>query len=592
MFFFLSSFAQMDKNQALARQYYSTGAYDKAAALYEELWKEDQSNYYYYNSLFNSLVRLNDYEKLEEIAKKQQKKFKDDIRYKVDLGYVYSLNNQSKKADDVFQNAIDDLTASESDIRNLASKFISYRKEDYAIKAYEKGNQLLKNDIKFAYELGNTYLRNNNAAKAVENWLLLVNDSEKQLSRVQNILSANISKEGLADELETQLYQAVQKNSSKDVYPELLVWLFTQQNDYESALVQAKALDRRKNEDGRRIISLAYNAVREGMYDAAIEAYEYVIDKGDGSAYYKKAKSELLNTRKLKVTTTPNFTDDDISLLKSAYTDYLDKFGRTAANASTLRELAHLEANYLHNLATAISTLEELIKTPGLKQTLKNEIKLDLGDYYILDGDVWESTLLYAQVDKDEKDSPLGEDARFRNARLSYFKGEFEWAQAQLTVLKGATTELIANDALDLSVFIMDNLGLDTTVIPMEMYARAELLGSQNKPAEALISLDSILTEYPGHVLSDDVLFKKAKIEFQQRNYEKALSYLEQILKDHGEDILADNAAFMAGDISQFYMNDEDKAQEYYKLIITDYSESVLVVEARKRYRTIRGDGV
>ncbi|MCB0538462.1 MAG: tetratricopeptide repeat protein, partial [Bacteroidetes bacterium] len=222
----------------------------------------------------------------------------------------------------------------------------------------------------------------------------------------------------------------------------------------------------------------------------------------------------------------------------------------------------------------------------------KNTLKLELGDIYILDDNVWEATLLYAQVDKDEKDSPIGEDARFRNAKLSYYKGEFEWSQAQLKILKGATTELIANDAIDLSVFIMDNLGLDSITTTMEEYSKAELFALQNRNEEALQTLDDILKTYPGHALTDDVYYKKAQIYFSKNNYEKAVEMLNAILLNHKEDILADNAAFMLGDIYQNYLMDKEKAMKYYKLIITDYSGSVLLVEARKRYRALRGDNI
>ena len=257
-----------------------------------------------------------------------------------------------------------------------------------------------------------------------------------------------------------------------------------------------------------------------------------------------------------------------------------------------MRELALLEAYYIHDMTAAISILNEAINLPNLPRKVKNEIKLDLGDFYVLDGDVWEATLIYAQVDKEEKDSPLGEDARYRNARLSYYKGEFEWAQAQLGILKGATTELIANNALELSVFIQDNLGLDTTTATMQMFANAELLHLQNKDEAALIKLDSILYRYPGHALSDDVLFKKASIAFENRNYEVAVALLKNLLQSHGDDILADNATFMLGDIYENKFNNPEMAMEYYKKIITDYSGSVLMVEARKRFRILRGDGV
>lgn len=589
---FLAVFAQTDKQQALAKQYFQTGDYEKAALLFEDLWKDDPTSQYYYNSLYTCYIRLNNFESAEKTVKKQQKKYKDDLSYPIDLGYIYSQNNQADAANNTFKEVLNQLPADINVIRNIASKFMSIRQDDYAIAAYLKGKELLKDKGLFAFELGNVYLQSNKAKEAVSTYLQMISENPSLKNTVQNILTNNLQKEKIQEELESQLYTLLQKNTSLNEYAELLIWLFTHQNNYGEALIQAKALDKKNQEEGGRVISLANNALQEKQYPAAIDAYKYVITKGENNKYFLSAKSQMMEAQKLLITTTPNYTEEDILTLKGNYTSFLSQYGKTINQAATIKALADLEAYYLKNIPAAIQLLSDLIVLPNLPKKTKNEAKLDLGDYYVLSGDVWEATLLYAQVDKDEKDSPLGEDARYRNARLSYYKGEFEWAQAQLGVLKGATTELIANNALELSVFILDNIGLDTVTTTMEFFADAELLHRQNRDNEAINVLDRILKDFPGHALTDDVLFKKANIYFENRKYTEATQLLEQILQNHREDILADNACFMLGDIYQNYVNNPEKAMEYYKTILTDFSDSVLMVEARKRFRFLRGDDV
>lgn len=589
--FSLNGFSQEDKTQALARQYFQNADYQKAAQMFEELYNDNPQNYYFYNSLFTSYIRLNEYKEAEKLVKKQIKKNKDDIRYLVDLGFIYSQDNQSKKAESQFQEAIDKLSADENQVRTLANKFMSFRQDDFVIATYQKGNELLNDETRFAFDLGNAYLRANKPEKTIENWLVVVDKKPFMQQSVQTMISNNLDKKGLADALETQLYGYIQRKSNRDEFPEMLIWLFTNQKDFKNALIQAKALDKRKNEDGGRIYKLSLDAVQEKEYDAAIEGFEYIVKKGEQNRYHSIAKSEILRARKLKVTS-GKYTNEDLQALRNAYNSFLEKYAVNPRTAETVRDLANLEARYLFNLDSAIELLEDLLSHPQLTKKVRNEVKLELGDFHLLNGDIWEATLLYAQVDKDERDSPIGEDARFRNARLSYFKGEFQWAQAQLGILKGATSELVANDALKLSVFIMDNLGLDTTTTTMEMYAAAELLAMQNKKDAAIIALDKILKQFPGHSLADDIYMKKAEILMEQRKYEKAAENLELLLISHSEDILADDAIFMLGDIYQHHLNDYEKAMEFYKRIITDYSNSVLVVEARKRFRKLRGDDV
>lgn len=584
--------AQVDKTQALAKQYYQTGDYEKASQLFEELWKDSPDNYYYYSSLFNAYLRLNDYENAENVVKKQIKKNKDNPSFLIDLGFVYSQNNNSNAAEKEYKEVLNNLSADVNMIRSIASKFMGVSQNDFAIETYLKGRDLLKDKTLFGFELGNAYLIENKPKEAVQAYLALMESNPNYQKSVENVLSNNIEKEGIQDELESQLYTLVQKNPNQTQYAELLIWLFTHQADYEQALIQAKALDKRNQEQGGRIIILADNALQEKQYDAAISGYQYIQSKGEFNRFYQIAKSNEIKAKKLKVTTTQNYTDEDLAALNESYRVFIDAFGLNENTVEPQRELANLQAYYLKDIDKAIASLEAVLAIPNLKKKVKNEVKLDLGDYYILAGDVWEATLYYAQVDKDEKDSPLGEDARYRNAKLSYYKGEFAWAQAQLGILKGATTELIANNALELSVFILDNLGLDTTTATMQLYADAELLHKQNKDDQALRTLDKILSDFPGHPLSDDVLFQKAKILFENRDFVGASKLLDGILENYGEDILADNAAFMLGDIYQNYLNQPEKAMAYYKRIITDYSGSVLLVEARKRFRFLRGDGV
>jgi tetratricopeptide (TPR) repeat protein len=584
--------AQVDRTQALAKQYYQTGDYEKAAQMYEELFQEDPSNLFYYTSLYNSYLRLNDYDNAEKLVKKLIKKNKEDFNFQIDLGYIYSQNNQAKAAEEQYNSVLNALLADQNLVRSVANKFMSIRQNDFAISSFLKGRELLKDKSLFGFELGNVYLQENKAKEAVATYLQLMSDNPGYKNSVQSVLTNNLDKKDIQEELESQLYALVQKNSNKDEYPEMLIWLFTHQEDYAQALVQAKALDKRNQEDGGRILILANDAIVEGQYKAAIDAFKYIQSKGENGRYYQMAKSSQINAQKLKLTNTQDFTLEDINALKTEYQTYLNKYGKSATTVSSIRELALLEAYYIHDMPKAIALLVEAVNFTNLPRKIKNEIKLDLGDFYVLDGDVWEATLIYAQVDKEEKDSPLGEDARYRNARLSYYKGEFEWSQAQLGILKGATTELIANNALELAVFIQDNLGLDTTTATMQLFADAELLHLQNKDQAAILKLDELLSTYPGHALSDDVLFKKANIAFENRNYEQAAELLTNLMQNHGDDILADNATFMLGDIYENKLKNPEKAMEYYKKIITDFSGSILMVEARKRFRHLRGDGV
>ena len=197
---------------------------------------------------------------------------------------------------------------------------------------------------------------------------------------------------------------------------------------------------------------------------------------------------------------------------------------------------------------------------------------------------------MYSQVDKAFKEEVVGQDARFRNARLSYFSGDFEWAQAQFDILKSATSRVIANDALDLSVFIIDNLGLDTSAQALQMYADAELLTFRNLYDESLIQLDRILLIFPNHQLEDDVMFLKGKIAFLQRRYYDMIEIYEELIEKFPDEVKTDNAIMAIAEAYEQYLGDPLKAQEWYERLFLEYSSSTLAVNARKKYRALRGD--
>jgi len=234
--------------------------------------------------------------------------------------------------------------------------------------------------------------------------------------------------------------------------------------------------------------------------------------------------------------------------------------------------------------------LYEAVAIPNAAPAAVAECKIELADILLFVGDVWEAKLLYTQVEKAYKNEPLGHYAKYKNAKLSFYIGEFDWAKAQLNVLKAATSKLIANDALRFSVLISDNIDMDSSTVALEMYGRADLLLYRNQEELALQTLDSIFELASWHPIFDEVLLKKAEINIKQRDFEKAAEYLTQIIEDYSYDITADNALFILAELNELQFNDTDKAMEYYQKLMQEYPASLFTVEARKRYRSLRGD--
>lgn len=586
--FIQTSLMAQDPN--LATQYYNNGEYEKAATLFGQLYERDERNDYYFGRYVECLLSLEQYEQCDKVIKKQIKKTPENANLYLTYGNLFERQNKMEEAKAQYEKAIAKLAPDYSAVQMLASNFIRLTKYDFAAAAYERGAQMLKDPNRFAFNLGELYRRKGDSNRMIEQYINALGADNKHQSTIQTLLARYLAPSEFP-ELQSQLYTRIQTDDNP-IYVELLAWSFIQRKDYKSALRQVKALDKRLDENGQRVFDLAEDATDARDFDTAISAYDYIVtEKGKDSPFFFDSKREAMECRRKKITEGFNFTPQDLKTLEAEYEGFLTAYGSGKQTASIMLNLADLEALYLNNLPKAIQVLETLKSLP-LDRNTQARTKINLADYYLMSGDIWESTLLYSQVDKDFKEEQLGQEARFKNARLAYYNGDFQWAQAQFDVLKASTAKFISNDAIDLSVFILDNLASDTTGAAISLYAGAELLAFQNRFDEAFKRLDTLRRDFPEHSLLDDIYYLEAQLYEKQRAYDKAAPLYQKIVESFPEDIRADNALYALAQLYETRLNDPEKAKTLYEKIFTDYSGSVFALDARKRFRILRGDKI
>jgi tetratricopeptide (TPR) repeat protein len=586
---FLTSPVQAQQKYKLANEYYNAGEYEKAASLFESLYTENPKNKSYFNWYIQCLMDLRQFEKASKSIQAELKKNPDDVSLYVTNGNLLERQGFQDKATQEYQKAISSLGADLSAVTSLANTFTTLAKYDFAIETYLKGEKLAKVENLYVYNLADLYRRQGDVKNMIKYYLMTA-EKEGTTANVQTSLQRFLGQDDYV-ELQKQLYQKIQEKPDKPYYGELLQWTFTHKKEYEKALRQAKALDIQFEENGSRVFVLADIIFKDGDYINAIEAYKYIVNQhGKNNSYYLEARRGLLNSKKARITESYNYTREDLEGLKSEYVVFLNDLGRNTQTATLMQEFADFEALYLNELDTAIAILEELRQFGGLHPEMIAKTKLALGDYYLMNGDRWEASLLFSQVDKDFKEGQMGEYARYRNAKLSYYSGDFEWAQEQFKILKGATSKLISNDAIDMSVFILDNLGMDSTETTLKMFAEAELFSFQNKFDEALEKLDSIPIVFPQHSLEDDVLYEKAHIFRKLRKTDEMIKMYQAIIEKYSDEIRADNALFELAEFYEVQLNDVEKSKPLYEKLFLDYASSTFAAEARNRFRKLRGD--
>lgn len=585
-------FAQPGADEQLAAQYFQSGEYERAILYYEKLFRK-QPTIFYYEQLYKSYLGLNDLESAQKLVKDQMKRYKDDPRYPVDMGLIFRKMADNPKAEKEFDKALKMMGTDQSSVRQVAGYFTSANEYDYALQAYERGQRSLGEGQNFHYEIANLYALQGDVPKMVSAFMDLLAVNEAYLQQVQNSLSRFMEFE-VADErtetLRTELLRRIQRDPQRTVFQDLLIWMYIQQKDLSSAFVQSKAMDKRFEEGGSRLMDLARIALANKDHSTALKCYEYVLSLGRNDALYVQAKIGSTKVRYDQLTTQAEPASIELQELDNGMGNTLTELGLNKNTIELLRDRAHLKAYYLNDRNGAIALLNEGLNIPGVDPKTQAQLKLDLGDVHLLAGEIWEASLLYSQVDLDYKYDMIGHEARLRNAKVSFYSSDFLWAQGQLNVLKASTSKLIANDAMELSLRITDNLGVDSNSVPLSFFARAELLRFQHRYDEALVVFDSLDTEFPMHSLGDDVLYERYRIAYARHRYSEAATFLEKLTELYPLDILVDNAFLDLGKLYENQLNDPEKAKGFYERLLFEQTGSIFVPEARERYRELRGD--
>jgi tetratricopeptide (TPR) repeat protein len=584
--------AAENTDDQLAMQFFQNKEYDKAAEVYERLYESKPSFTIYTYYLF-CLVEIQDYSKAEKLVKKAQKTEPDALKYMVDLGYITYRKEETEKAKKIYEDAIRKLGPNQQQIYDLANAFIIRNENDYAIRVYQKGRQLLNNSNPFGFELAMMYERTGEFKKVLDEYFNLLEMNRSYLSTIEDRLQYDLvnNPDNSKNELfRKYLLELAQKDPEKTYYSEMLWWYSVQQKDFELALIQARSLDRRMKEDGGRVFQLAKMAISNGEYTAAIEAFKYLITKGKDFPYYYESRTELLNTRFLQMISHPNPSKKDLVELEKEFNAELSVSDNRTQWVTLTKNLAHLDAFFLGKEEEAITMLLTVTDRPDIDLKLRSRAKLELADIYLFTDDGWDATLLYQQVYMDFRNDEIGDDAKFKNSKLSYYIGEFKWAQTQLDILKASTSKLIANDAMALSLLISENFDPDSNTVALGYYARADLLEYRNKNEEALEVLDSIFIAFKDHPIFPHTLLEKAKILIRLGRYPEADTLFGTIVRTYPADVLADQALFLRARMNEEEMKDPSHAKEWYEALMNRYPGSIYLPEARKRFRLLRGD--
>ena len=556
----------------LARNYVEQGAYEKAALSYQELLKEAPLNSNYIRSLAGVYHQLKKFEAAENLLIESISKIKNNKTLLVDLGYTYQLQGKKHEAKIYYDLAIASIAENTAFAYQVGNTFQQYSLLDEATTVYTKAS-LQDSRYNFESALARIYGEQGKIDEMFNAYLDLILKDEKQEGIVQRYFNEFITEdpENDANQILRKILLKRMQEDPNLLYNRKLSWLFIQQKEYNKAFLQEKAIAKRSNNNLLGILRLADVTLDNEEDDLAVSILNYII--------------ETTTVSELKLHAS------QLETIKTAYQNLLAEYGKGLATLNLQTDYAHFLAFNKKEYTAASLFLQETLNLP-LDAFQQARLKMELADILLLEERFNAALIYYSQIQKLLPNNPIAQEARFKVAKASYYKGDFEWAKTQLKVLKSSATQLIANDAQDLYLLITDNAIEDSTYTGLKAFARAELLHYQNRNTEALAAYDSLLVSQKGKSIEDEALLAQAILFEKSKEFNKAEQNYIKITTLHKEDILADDAFYRLGNLYATVLNQPEKAKIQYEQIIFNFADSIFYVEAQQKYRKLRGDAI
>ena len=569
----------------MAYDYYKKGEYQKAATVYEKLHKKNANNRSYFKMLLRCYQQTEDYSKSETLINTQQLKFPKQHYLAVELGYNYQLQGLKDKAEPLYLKAIKKAKEIPSTARMTGKTFQDNSMLDYALQVYKEGAKT-KNNLSFQLYIATIYGEKGEIENMFDAYLDMAQSNSKYVTTIQRYISKFITddEENLNNILFKKLLIKRLQNRPNIGLTKMLSWVFMQQKDYDKALAQEKAIFLRSSNNLTRIFDLASISTQEKYYDTAKKTYHFIIGNTNNQQDILKAQ---LNLIQIEIATAKNETD--YNMVETTFQQLFSKYGKGRNTVNLQIAYADFLVFTKNNPNDAIDVLKNAL-TVASSRYMKGDIKIKLADIMVYSNKFNQALINYTQVQSNLRGSEVAQRARLKVAKTSYYKGDFDWAKTQLKVLKSATSKLISNDALKLNLLVGDNIAGDTIRIALKKYAQADLLAYQNKTKEAIDTLSVILKDFKGHAVEDEALFLQATLYKKLHQFEFAEDNYHKIIRIKKEGILVDNAYFELGTLYENELNDTEKAKEMYQKIIFEFANSIYLVDARKRFRKLRGD--
>ncbi len=583
LFYLFYSLIGFSQNDQLAQNYFDKGEFEKALVSYQELFNTQPGNGFYFQQTIECYQQLKQYEVAEKAIFERYNKYKQSSLL-VELGANYQLQKEDSKAKKYFEQALDKIKKNPSEVYGIAAVFERKVLIEYALQAYQIALEIDPN-MNFNFQMALLYGQNGQTDKMIEKFLEESYKNPQNLILIQNQFTRFMNENAdvaFNEALRKALLIRIQKN--QDVFwNQYLSWYYVQQREFGKAFIQEKAIYKRNPESLSNIVNLAQISIEEDEKETAKEILAFILENTKDNDLQMQAHYFLtemkINDPLIK----------DYSEIEKDLVSLLNQYGITPYSIKLQILKAHFDTFQMKNPNQGKVILKTALELP-INEYQKADVKMELADIFLFEEKFNQASLYYSQIEEDLKNDVIGHEATLKSAKTSYFKGDFVWALKQFKELKSVSSQLIANDALEYFLLINDNTVADSTQTALKQFARGDYLIYQNKPQEALLQFQDILKNFKGQEIESVTLYRLGKIYEKLGDYQSALSQYQQVIDHYSDGIYIDEALFFTAEIYSKKLIDQEKAKSFYEKLVFHHQDSIYFVEARKKYRELRGD--
>jgi len=572
------------QKEHLAENYFEQGDYEKALTLYQRLVQEQPRQPKYVLGLVSTYQQLSQFKQAENLLKARLNEPRIYPLYYVALANNFNIQRQVDSAQAYINKALDYAFEQPNYTISIGKTLTDLSLLEPAKTLY-MGVMQRHPEKDYNLQLARVYGELGELQPMFETYLNLMESTPRFIPSIQRYLETYITDDPL-NPGNVQLKTALLKRLSDrpdPLYNRLLSWLFAQQKEYAKAFIQEKAIYMRSPGDLNGIKQLGYAALNDREDLIAKTIFGYVLSTAADPRERLSAHLEILRVER-RLGQRP--TQEIELTYQGLITDY-----QAIYQTQLILDYAGFLAFDQEQSQRAIALLSEAAEA-SQKSYAEGRLRLLLGDILVFTEQYNEALVNYALVQSVLKDDDLAQEAKFKEAQTSYFRGDFEWAQTQLKVLKSSTAQKMANDAIALHVLINENTLEDSTQTALKKFAAAQLLMHQKKYSQAIAALQVLQKEVETDRLADDILHNLGQLYLWTKAPTIAQEQWKTLIEQYPESVYVDDALYALSQLMLTEFNKPEEAKVYLEEIIFNHADSIYFIQAQKQYRTLRGDQI